>query len=117
MARVNTVQRGQSGFEVRLDDGSEVGALRLVLATGVRDTFPSIDRFEEFFGSDVFTCPSCDGYEAQGKSVAVIGDARHGAVALSSSRPISMRRISFVPAPISYSLASRRMRPAGYSLM
>ncbi len=45
------------------------------------------------------------------------GDARHGAVARSSSRPISMRRISLVPAPISYSLASRRMRPAGYSLM
>src|SRR5688572_2827115 len=44
-------------------------------------------------------------------------DARHGAVARNSSRPISMRRISLVPAPISYSLASRRMRPAGYSLM
>ena len=81
-ARVNTVQPGQSGFQVRLDDGSEVGALRLVLATGVRDTFPSIDRFEEFFGSDVFTCPSCDGYEAQGKSVAVIGDPQVAAFAV-----------------------------------
>ncbi|HWM18914.1 MAG TPA: NAD(P)/FAD-dependent oxidoreductase [Ilumatobacteraceae bacterium] len=73
-ARVATVGRGRSGFEIRLDDGSEVGALRLILATGVRDTFPSIDRFEEFFGTNVFSCPSCDGYEAQGKSVAVIGD-------------------------------------------
>jgi hypothetical protein len=34
-----------------------------------------------------------------------------------SSRPISMRRISEVPAPISYSLASRHKRPVGYSLM
>src|SRR5690606_9818197 len=34
-----------------------------------------------------------------------------------SSRPISMRRISLVPAPIAYSLASRRMRPVAYSLM
>ena len=34
-----------------------------------------------------------------------------------SSRPISMRRISLVPAPISYSLASRSRRPAGNSLM
>ena len=32
-------------------------------------------------------------------------------VSPNSSRPISMRRISEVPAPISYSLASRQMRP------
>jgi hypothetical protein len=38
-------------------------------------------------------------------------------VARNSSRPISMRRISLVPAPISYSLASRSSRPVGYSLM
>ena len=38
-------------------------------------------------------------------------------VALYNSRPISMRRISLVPAPISYSLASRSRRPAGYSLI
>ena len=34
-----------------------------------------------------------------------------------SSRPMSMRRISDVPAPISYSLASRSNRPVPYSLM
>lgn len=28
----------------------------------------------EFFGSSVFICASCDGYEAQGKAVAVMGD-------------------------------------------
>ena len=39
------------------------------------------------------------------------------AVSPNSSRPISMRRISLVPAPISYSLASRSKRPVGYSLI
>jgi len=34
-----------------------------------------------------------------------------------SSRPMRKRRISLVPAPISYSLASRSSRPVGYSLM
>jgi len=81
-ARVTAVRRGRSGFRIRLDDGIEVDALRLILATGVRDTFPSIDRFEEFFGSDVFTCPSCDGYETQGKSVAVLGDRQVAAFAI-----------------------------------
>lgn len=36
---------------------------------------------------------------------------------LNSSRPISMRRISLVPAPMAYSLASRSSRPVGYSLI
>ena len=35
------------------------------------------------------------------------------AVSANNSRPISMRRISLVPAPISYSLASRSSRPVG----
>src|SRR6202012_2186525 len=38
-------------------------------------------------------------------------------VSENSSRPISLRRISLVPAPISYSLASRHSRPSGYSLI
>ncbi len=45
------------------------------------------------------------------------GPRQHQALPWNSSRPISMRRISFVPAPISYSLASRSRRPAGKSLM
>ena len=36
---------------------------------------------------------------------------------LNNSRPISILLISDVPAPISYSLASRSKRPVGYSLM
>jgi ATP-dependent Clp protease ATP-binding subunit ClpB len=34
-------------------------------------------------------------------------------VSANNSRPISMRRISLVPAPISYNLASRQSRPSG----
>ena len=61
-------------FELGLADGRRVRALRLVLATGVVDVLPEIDRFEEFYGTAVFTCPTCDGYEAQGKRVVAIGD-------------------------------------------
>src|SRR5258705_9324692 len=38
-------------------------------------------------------------------------------VSAKSSRPISIRLISLVPAPISYSFASRHSLPKGYSLM
>ena len=39
------------------------------------------------------------------------------AYALKSSLPMSMRRISEVPAPISYNLASRRSRPVYHKML
>jgi thioredoxin reductase len=60
-------------FQVTLADRRAVTARRVVLATGVRDRLPEIDRFFDFYGSRVFTCPSCDGYEASGCDVVVWG--------------------------------------------
>ena len=53
---------------------------------------------------------------APGPVVVVVASAPY-ALPWNSSRPINMRRISLVPAPISYSLASRNRRPAGKSLI
>lgn len=46
---------------------------RLVLATGVRDVFPDIPGFFDHYGTSVFHCPTCDGYEARGLPVVAIG--------------------------------------------
>ena len=62
-------------FVLELDDGHTAEALRVVLATGVRDIFPDVAGFERCFGRSIFTCPSCDGYETQDKHVAVVGDS------------------------------------------
>ena len=54
-----------------------VQARRVVIATGVRDAFPEVDNFFEFYGADVFHCASCDGYEAKGRDVVVFGWGEH----------------------------------------
>jgi thioredoxin reductase len=81
-----TAARGTLGhFEVDVDvdgDGSGLGrscvaAKRLVLATGVRDVFPDVDGFFDHYGSDVFHCSSCDGYEANGRAVVAFGWGGH----------------------------------------
>jgi thioredoxin reductase len=59
-------------FSVRVE-GDDVIARRLVLATGVRDAFPDITGFLEHYGSSVFHCPTCDGYEAKDRPVVVVG--------------------------------------------
>lgn len=74
-ARVENAQVDSEGlFQLTLD-GGRVAAHRLVVATGVRDVFPDVQNFEEHFGHSIFTCPSCDGYEAQDRAVAVVGDS------------------------------------------
>lgn len=72
-AEVVAVRGELGGFEVDLDDGSCVEALRVVLATGVRDVKPDIEHFDEHYGASVFHCPSCDGLEAEGRDVVALG--------------------------------------------
>lgn len=62
-----------SGFTVTVAGGEAVEARRLVVATGVRDDLPQVERLMDHYGADVFHCPTCDGYEAQGKAVVVFG--------------------------------------------
>jgi thioredoxin reductase len=71
-ARVRAVGSGSRGFEV--DTGEErLVAARLIIATGVEDVFPDVDRFFDYYGTSVFHCPTCDGYDVRGSRVIVFG--------------------------------------------
>ena len=59
-------------FEVKTTSGV-MRARRIVLAYGVRDKLPDVPEVERFYGSSIFHCPDCDGYEVMGKRVGVIG--------------------------------------------
>jgi thioredoxin reductase len=69
--------RDPGGRFVVTVDGEEYAGLRLILATGVVDDFPEVDRFFEHYGRSVFHCATCDGYEAQGRSVVILGWGPH----------------------------------------
>ena len=49
-------------------------ARTVLLATGVVDAFPSFAGRDECVGISLFWCIVCDGYEAIGRHVAVVGD-------------------------------------------
>lgn len=76
--RVTAVRGTEGSFVAELDRGhATVTASRVVLATGVRDTFPDVDGFEEHYGADVFHCPTCEGFDARGRQVVVLGWGDH----------------------------------------
>lgn len=78
-AFVEAIRREGGGFIARLGE-DEVRARAVLLATGVIDHHPDLPGVERAIArSLVRICPICDGYEAIGKSIAVIGDSDLGA--------------------------------------
>lgn len=77
-ARVESVTRGATGFDLRLEDGRGIRASRLIIATGIRDDLPSIPGLVEQWGRGVVACPYCDGYEARGKRIGVLAGSVAG---------------------------------------
>jgi thioredoxin reductase len=59
------------GFEVTLANGGTASCRKLLLATGVVDELPSIDGLAQLWGTSVFHCPYCDGWEIRGSALAV----------------------------------------------
>lgn len=68
-------ERGRFGVEMA--DGERAEARRVILATGVVDAVPDVDGFDKHYGAGIFHCPSCDGYEAAGLDVVVLGWSAH----------------------------------------
>ena len=67
------------GFLADLGD-TQVAARTVLLATGVVETVPAIPGVEEAIQrSLVRVCPICDGFEAQGRRVGVLGSGDHAA--------------------------------------
>jgi thioredoxin reductase len=64
------VQHTESGYVVALQSG-EVRARGIVLATGVRDVLPDIPGFQELWGTGVFHCPYCHGWEVANQPLAI----------------------------------------------
>ncbi|MEY8371040.1 NAD(P)/FAD-dependent oxidoreductase [Aerococcaceae bacterium 50-4] len=49
-------------------------AKQILLATGLRETYPDIKNLADFYGKSVYYCPWCDGYELRHRKLAVMVD-------------------------------------------
>ncbi len=75
---VNTVTRHEGSFDVRLADGTQERARFILLATGVVDDLPDVAGLADCYGTSVFHCPYCDGWEQRDQPIAVFGRGRSG---------------------------------------
>ncbi|WP_434603508.1 NAD(P)/FAD-dependent oxidoreductase [Pseudomonas sp. Z4-7] len=73
--RVKRLLKHRAGFVAQLN-GRELVARRVVLATGIVDTLPHMERpYDAVAQSVIRLCAICDGYEVNGDNVAVYGEA------------------------------------------
>ena len=70
---VTTARRADDGaFRVTLEDGREVSARRLLVATGLVDELPDLPGVAERWGRDVLHCPYCHGWEVRDQAIGIL---------------------------------------------
>lgn len=72
-ATVTRAERERDGFAVTTASGARHRAPRLVLATGLVDELPAVPGAAELYGTSLFHCPYCDGWEVRDRPLAVYG--------------------------------------------
>lgn len=62
-------------FELTTESGEIIHAKSIVLATGVKETLPDVKEIENYYGSSIFSCPFCDGWEMKDRSLVLIAES------------------------------------------
>ncbi len=70
---VNDIDTTQRPFHVKVDDGTELLAETVIIATGATAKYLGLESEEKFKGGGVSACATCDGFFYKGKDVAVVG--------------------------------------------
>ena len=77
-ATVVAGQRENDQFVLTTADGSKIASRKLLLATGVVDELPQVEGLDQFYGTSVFHCPYCDGWEMRDQPIAMYGRGENG---------------------------------------
>ena len=62
-------------WQAKLGSGEVLESRHVLVATGLKDKLPAVPGLNDLWGTRVFHCPYCHGYEVTGKKVALIGGA------------------------------------------
>ena len=67
----------EGGFALTVGN-RRVTARKVLICTGVEDELPAVEGAVEMFGTSVFQCPYCDGWEFRGRRLVAYGKRHRG---------------------------------------
>lgn len=70
---ITKVDFGQRPFIVTIEDGTEIAADTVIVATGASAKYLGLDDEKKYNGQGVSACATCDGFFYRKKTVAVVG--------------------------------------------
>lgn len=64
----------ETHYQLETTEGEIFHSTKIILATGVMEQLPNIPDIEKYYGTSLFSCPYCDGWEIQDQPLAIIAD-------------------------------------------
>jgi len=74
----NASKKHKSHFTVTDNNRKVYHSKKLILAIGLKDKLPEIPGAEDIYGTSMFHCPYCDGWEVSDKKIAVYSKNKGG---------------------------------------
>ena len=107
--RAEVQQAAPAGAEFDVVVGSRtVRARKLLIATGLADQLPDIEGLVELFGTSVFQCPYCDGWEFRDRALAAYGRGSRGIEMARALTAWSRDIVLCTDGPVRYTAAQKR---------
>ena len=73
--RIVSVNRiTETHYELVTENGDIFHSIKIIIAAGLKEEQPNIPDIEKFYGTSLFSCPYCDGWELRDQPLAVIAD-------------------------------------------
>ncbi|WP_417898061.1 NAD(P)/FAD-dependent oxidoreductase [Bacillus haimaensis] len=72
--RVIAIIKEKQSFIIHTDEGNSYHSRKVILSTGLKDVLPRIEGINNFFGTSLFNCPFCDGWELKDRALVVISE-------------------------------------------
>lgn len=77
--KVLSVEKAEEGsFEITVESGENITTKNVVLAAGLKEKLPDVKGIEDYYGSSIFSCPFCDGWEMKEKPLILITESSVG---------------------------------------
>lgn len=72
--RVIHIKKENQTFMIDTNDGHSYRSRKIILSTGLKDVLPNIEGIHDFYGTSLFNCPFCDGWELKDRPLVLISE-------------------------------------------